>query len=263
MATEVIEDAGDAWQSWRDADDAQLVAGMRRGIGAAFAEVFRRIAPMLTAMARRRRVPDADRDCVVTEYLEDTLLKLAAHHRRAPSPLGPYLATGFRRRLISLWRQRTAAEGRDQTLTGYTTEGERVVAESLSAYAMNAAAGWGEESNPESDAATDPVGLARLELARALSGTMNAEERRIMGHVAERYPQREIAAVFGVAPTAMRVRIHRIRERLLAAAAQYIGDLPVTDGIRLARFLEAPRARSIEKNAERRSMTTRDSEEVP
>lgn len=84
-----------------------------------------------------------------------------------------------------------------------------------------------------------------------------------MGHVAERYPQREIAAAFGIAPTAMRVRIHRIRERLVAAAAQYIGDLPVADGIRLARFLEVPRAESVKKNTERRSRTLRDSEDTP
>lgn len=263
MATEAIEDAGDAWQSWRDADDAQLVAAMRRGTGAAFAEVFRRFAPMLTAMARRRQVPDADREAIVTEYLEDTLLKLAADRRRAPSPLGPYLATGFRRRLISLWRQRTAAEEREQQLGDSMSEGERVVAESLSTYAAHAATGGGEETSDESDQVIDPLAQARFQLARTLASTMTPEERRIMGHVAERYPQREIAAAFGIAPTAMRVRIHRIRERLVAAAAQYIGDLPVADGIRLARFLEVPRAESVKKNTERRSRTLRDSEDTP
>ena len=253
--------------SWATADETRLIEEMRRGVSAAFAEVYRRFAPLLARMAKRRKVPEADRDVLIMEHLEDTLIPILRAHRVAPVRLGPYLAAGFRRRLISAWRARSADDAHRAALIvvapgptlddRYTDESyrERVVAEGLSEYALRAARGPeealttttlrrarshadGMEASPPGD---DPIRTAREGLAAYLAEAMTPQERQLMGQVAERYPQREIAATYGVAPAAMRVRIHRIRERLMRQAAHYIGALQAAEGILLAQFLATPR----------------------
>lgn len=234
---------------WLGADEEQLLAGMRDGRHAAFAECYRRFAPMLARMARRRQVPDADQEALIAGHLEDTLIPVLDGTRRDPSPLGAYLAAGFRRRLVSVWRTREREQAGRRSLEPVSgglpaydrhqrrSDRERVVAEGLSEYALRSA-------RPPDAAAALATGTRapREELARALARLMTPEERQIMGQVAERYPQREIAAAFGIGPSGMRMRILRLRERLRQEAACYIGTLPVEDGILLARFLGTPRA---------------------
>ncbi|MFL5560849.1 MAG: RNA polymerase sigma factor [Gemmatimonadaceae bacterium] len=256
MSVEVDVGSNGAGGSWRDAEESQLVDAMRRGHDAAFAEVYRRFAPLLTRMARRRRVPDGERETLIMDYLEDTLMPVLRGRRPIPSPLGAYLAAGFRRRLISAWRSRQADDARTQRLEVIASAPyEHVVAEGLSEHAIRTASLGASEasgsligskpdnlSEPLGDAAADPVREARTGLAKALADAMSPEERQLMGHVAERFPQREIAAGLGITPTAARVRIHRLRGRLMQVAVSYISALPVQDGILLAQFLDTPRA---------------------
>ncbi len=257
MSAEVDVSSGGVAGSWRDVEESRLIDGMRRGHDAAFAEFHRRFAPLLARMARRRKVPDAEREILIMDYLEDTLIPVLSGRRQAPSPLGAYLAAGFRRRLISAWRGRQAEEARTRTLE-VTSSGprERVVAEGLSEYAFRTAAGpdgsnvsgsrasyvHGALSDSSGDTRIDPTREARAGLAKALATAMSPEERQLMGQVAERFPQREIAAALGIAPTAARVRILRLRARLVQVAVSYIGALPVPEGILLAQFLDTPRA---------------------
>lgn len=257
MSVEVDVGSKGAGGSWRDAEEPQLVDAMRGGHHAAFAEVYRRFAPLLTRMARRRKVPDGERETLIMDYLEDTLMPVLRGRRPAPSPLGAYLAAGFRRRLISAWRSRQANESRTQRLEVIASGPyERVVAEGLSEYAVHTAAGPDGSNDPAmfasnardgsperpGDVTTDPIREARMGLANALANAMSPEERQLMGHVAERFPQREIAAELGIAPTAARVRIHRLRVRLMQVAVSYIGALPMQEGILLTQFLDTPRA---------------------
>ena len=239
--------------SWRDASETELLCAMRRGHHAAFAECYRRFAPMLARMAARRGVPVEDQTALIGEHLEDTLIPILRGLRRDPSPLGAYLAAGFRRRLVSVWRAREREAVRRRALEivasgpvaddrhASARERERVVAEGLSEYALQAAR---PPDTVESLAlrAHDPVREARLGLAHALTRLMTPDERQIMGQVAERYPQREIAAAFGVGASGMRMRILRLRERMAEEAARYINGLPTEDGILLAQFLATPRA---------------------
>lgn len=261
---------------WHEFGDAELVGAMRRGIGAAFAEVYRRHAPLLARMARRRRVPTADREALIVEHLEDTLLPILRGRRRLPVPFEAYLAAGFRRRLISAWRAREREAEHRLSLRVLTHDSgrgdqdqddrERVIAEGLSEYALRTArradgrsvdaagdlthtvaesrGGYdrGEHRDYDSSAAPadDATRSAREALARVLAAAMTPDEQELMGQVAERYPQREIAAVHGVAPATMRVRIHRLRARLMQVAARHIGALPTDQGILLARFLAVP-----------------------
>ncbi|NUQ20808.1 MAG: hypothetical protein HOQ09_07585 [Gemmatimonadaceae bacterium] len=207
---------------------------------------------MLTRMAARRRVPDGEQAALIAEHLEDTLIPILRGLRREPSPLGAYLAAGFRRRLVSVWRAREREAVRRRSLEIVASgpladdrhtngaDRERVVAEGLSEYTLHSARppDTGESLELRTH---DPVRDARLGLAHALGGLMTPEERLIMGQVAERYPQREIAAAFGVGASGMRMRILRLRERMAEEAARYINALPNEDGILLARFLATPR----------------------
>jgi DNA-directed RNA polymerase specialized sigma24 family protein len=267
-ADDVPNEAG---ESWPTTDETELVAAMRRGVGAAFTEVFRRFAPLLTGMARRKKVPIDAREGLVTEYLEDALIQVY-RGGRAPTALGPYLAAGFRRRLVSAWRSRTTEEARQQQLDCADSRGnERIVAEGLSEYAVRTAQGpersdQGEDRD-DHDAPITEQRAPRAGLARALAAAMTQEELRLMGQVAERYPQREIAAAFGMTPIATRVRIHRLRERLAGVAAAYIATLPTGDGITLAQFLGTPRtSRSRHRTrceAPRREQDERSREDTP
>lgn len=238
----MCEGLNDASTPWRDVDEMQLLHEMRRGVNGAFTEFFRRFSPLLITMARRRQVPADDRQGFVTEYLEDAVIAIVTRNRSVPTSFAPYLAAGFRRRLVSAWRAREARERRHGALScDETRSRERVVAEGLSAYSIGAAHGAEPSDAPNDSADVDPIREARLALAAALYEAMDAEERGIMGHVAERFPQREIAGVLGIAPGAARVRILRLRARLRRVAIAYIGALPVDEGIALARFLETPR----------------------
>ena len=247
--------------AWRDVAEAELLAGMRNGYYGAYFECYCRFAPMLHRMARRRGVPEDDREALVSDHLEDTLIPILRGARSDPSPLGAYLAAGFRRRLVSTWRSRQREASRRRSLET-TSSGsmtydrlvggigrERVVAEGLSEYALRSArppdAGIDATAGPDNPASGELIATtreARSALANALARLMTPEEREIMGQVAEHYPQREIAAAFGVGPSGMRMRVLRLRERLTREAAHYISALPAEEGILLARFLGTPRA---------------------
>lgn len=248
----MAEGTDDASTPWRDVDESQLLHEMRRGVNAAFTEFFRRFSPLLVVMARRRQVPAHDRNELVTEYLEDAVLAIVTRNRSVPTSFAPYLAAGFRRRLVSAWRAREARERREGVFRcDETNSRERVIAEGLSAYSIDAARGTEPSHSPNDVADADPAREARLALAAALVEAMDAEDRGIMGHVAERFPQREIAGTLGIAPGAARVRILRLRARLRRVAIAYIGALPVDEGIALARFLETPRRQRLQREARR------------
>jgi RNA polymerase sigma factor (sigma-70 family) len=246
VLAEAHDSSDEDGRRWQDVDDSRLIAGMKRGHFGAFAELYRRYAPLLTRMARRRKVPEIDRQDLIMDYLEDVLIPVLRGKQAAPEPLGNYLAAGFRRRMISAWRSRQVQDRRVQSLRVTSSDPrERVVAEGLSEYAFRAAAGPANDIRAGGSGANAPVdatGDARAGLARVLDDAMSADERQLMGVVAENFPQREIAAAMGIEPIAARVRIHRLRERMMKVSAIYIAGLPVEEGKLLAGFLGTPRA---------------------
>lgn len=101
MSVEGDVGSNGAGGNWCDVKESRLFEAMRRGHHAAFAEVYRRLVPLRTRMARRRRVPDGERAILIMDYVEDALMPVLRGRRRVPSPLGAYLATGFRRRPVA------------------------------------------------------------------------------------------------------------------------------------------------------------------
>jgi hypothetical protein len=64
-----------------------------------------------------------------------------------------------------------------------------------------------------------------------------ADERRVLGYLAERVPQRLIAEWTGVSHDAMRKRILRLRVRLRAEVLRYAETLPTRERTEVMRAL--------------------------
>lgn len=239
METLEGSERGDANARWAAADDAALLAAIARGVEPAIGEFYRRFIDLLIAIARRQGVPAGERRSRAAEFLDDTALRFADTRQRAPRSLVAYLATSFRRRLGMDWRAETRERRRHGATLSEVADGSQlVVAEMCSEFAIRSA------TSPEGGGIVEQRGLSeqvRAELARVLWTSMSEEEQLMMGYLAERYPQRDIADRLGIAPTAARVRIMRLRQRLRRIATQYVATLSVQDGIMLARVLGAPR----------------------
>ena len=200
------------------ANDAALVGRLRLGDEDAFREYFDRYAPLLREMARRYGVRD-DTESLVTDVLDDVAERVRAHRVPKATALGPYLVSTLRNRATEERRaaMRHAALERDAAdATG--ADGESVVRSLCSAYALRAVRAPDDE-----DVSTPDEHVSALHAF--IGAQLDEEERRILGWVAERVPQREIAAWTGTTHGAARVRVHRLRARLLRAARAWLDAL--------------------------------------
>ena len=222
---------------WSGCDDAKLVAGLRAGWEDAYAEFLDRFAPALALRAQRRGFSPGEARTLATEFLADAALRLAESVRfPLPRSLCAYLIQSFRHRLAMDAR---GAGRRRRRLTGLLGDigggAERVVAECSSEYAIRAARG--DTALDDVDADRAPGDADRADLVGTLLGAMSGDERRILGYLAERLPQREIAERLGTSPGAMRNRIMRLRQRLRRLAASWANDRPAADSMPLLRLL--------------------------
>jgi RNA polymerase sigma factor (sigma-70 family) len=235
----------DARESWSQADDAVLLAGIRRGVEAAVAEFVARYAPMLVGIARRRGLGHGDVSTVVVDFLDTAALRLAGIAGRIPHSLPAYLAVSFRRRLDLDWRTAKRRDMRESRMATEIASGkQRAIAETSSEYVIRTTAGI-DAGGTDADVDPGEAQLLREQLALALAKGVDDEDRRLLGYLADRMPQREIAEIFGITHGNARVRILRLRERLAGVAREYINTLPANEAIVLSRFLERGPRRSV------------------
>jgi len=233
----------DAVESWSAVDDAALIAGMRRGLEAAIVEFVDRYTPMLIGIARRRGLRGGNLITAVMDFLDSAAMRLAVEASRVPDPLPPWLVVSFRHRLRDDWRAERRRQARELLIATDIGRGtQRVVAESCSEYAIRLTEGT-DGPDPTEGAATWQV--LREALAIALDKGVSEGERQLLGYLADRMPQREIADILGITHGNARVRILRLRARLVQLARAHVNSLPVADGITLARFLERPPRRTV------------------
>jgi hypothetical protein len=228
----------------RRCTDEALVAAMRRSERGAFREFFERFAPLVDAIARLHRLPDTDASERVMEFLDDAALRLCLPTTRVPRSLAAYLAASFRKRSLNGIRD---AHRRLRLRDGHATEGggstERTLPGTVSESTARAAHGpW-----LEPPVLAPAIERLALELERGLA----PDERRLLGWLAQRVPQREIAEWLGTTHGALRVRITRLRARLRDAAFRYADRLDSSERIELDQFFRrvdivapASRARS-------------------
>lgn len=209
--------------------DAELVAAMRRNTTGAFHEFFSRFAPLVTALARARRLPNAGLTERVNEFLGDAAMRLSRLASPPPHSLAAYLAASFRRRDHNRVRDlRCREELRDAYAVDVGDGGERFVAGAMSDDAVRISHG------PAWERATLSPAIERLALA--LEEGLTDDERQLLSWLGARVPQREIALWRGVTHGAIRVRVTRLRARLRDAALRHAFRLDGAERAEIARF---------------------------
>ena len=209
--------------------DAALVAAMRRNQPGAFREFFERFSPLIAAVARRHRIPATDPDERMIEFLDDAAMRLCLPTTPLPRSLAGYLAASFRRRSLNGVRDlRRRMLLRDERALDIGGLAQRVIPGAVSENAVNATYGPGIDA----PALAPAIERLALELERGLS----ASERRLLGWLGQRVPQREIAVWLGTTHGALRVRVTRLRAALRDAAFRHASSLDGDERAEIERF---------------------------
>jgi len=210
--------------------DRALILRMRAGEEHAFREFFLRFEPLALHLARRSGVQPA----LCREAAEEGLGRIALYLARptsvTPERLAAYVAAAFLGPLRDSQRSESRRERLTLVAAGEIADSpEAAVASTCSEASLRASAGaYGEE------ASRSPAIAGLLAEVDALT-TM--EERRLLGYLAERVPQRLIADWTGVSHDAMRKRILRLRVRLRAGVLRYAATLPARERAEVMRAL--------------------------
>lgn len=186
-------------------------------------------APLLRDQARQMNVPAGNRSELVTTVLDDVAVHLN-EVRFPPRDLTRYVVAALRNRVRTRHRDGIRREAKEEC--AYATlpvSGERVVAESHSAYGLACAQPPGRDVEP-------PLSAAIARLADMSASVLTAQESALMIGIGRRMPMREIAVQIGISYGAARVRVHRLRERFLELATQYVESLQGDEQQELRRF---------------------------
>jgi hypothetical protein len=212
-------------------DDRALVLRMRAGEEDAFREFFLRFEPLLQRLTQRARTQHALRRETVDEALGRIALALARPTSVTPDRLAAYVATAF----LGPVRDAARATARHERLTAaaMTEVGgasrQLALAETCSQASLRASDPAYGEGAPRSAAFEGLLALVRRETSD--------EERRVLGWLAERVPQRLIAEWSGTTHDAMRKRVLRLRARMRRVVLEYVTALPDAERAPLLRVL--------------------------
>lgn len=208
---------------------ASFVAAIRRGETTALRQLFLFYAPLLRDQARRMSVPPEDRDELVTTLLDDVVLRLQ-EDELPPRELGRYLVAALRNRARNAHRDRKRREASsDRAYTEHGAARERIVAECHSQYGLRQA----ETADPDD---VLPLRSAIEKLATRSAQALSDMERELMVGVSRHVPLRELALHAGISYGAIRVRLHRLRERMLKLVRQHVATLEGAERQELERF---------------------------
>lgn len=219
-----------------DANDAALVASMRRGDPRACEAFLERFHRVLLDYARRGGVTSADRDEFVEQLLDDLAMEFMMPGRALPSNPRMYVLAAFRKKLLNLKRARGRLERaiRNAASEHGRVDGTEVIAGCSQRMVQ-------ESLGPGWERATLLPALERL--STQLAEKLTDDERLLLDAVAENVPQREIAEWLGVSHAVARKRLERLRARLVVAAMRYANGLEPDDARELQRFFRRCRAR--------------------
>lgn len=198
--------------------DADLLIALRRCDARAYDAFTRRFAAVLFDQARRLGVDAAERETIVTEFLDDIIIRLAT--REAPRALGHFVVTSFRNRVVDT---RRAARRRDAR-----SESADALHGSCSAYTLRAAEPASSVDETKSDA---------RELIERVLAECTDDERKLLLWSAHHVPLRDVAAWLGISHTAARQRIVRLRARLIRGTARHLAALPSAERARVSELL--------------------------
>ena len=231
--------------------DAALMGRMRLGEETAFREFMRRFAPGLRDQLAQYAMLSELGTSLIPEVLDDVAWRIRNHGVRRKGPLAPYLWRVLRNRL--LYERRRGKRLRILELSVSTElegNGQAAILATCSSHALGSAQTPDAEVADESAARAveeDPVRALHDHVVAAFS----EEDRRILGWLSERVPQREIAEWIGTTYGAMRVRIHRLRTRAEERAAAFVARMEPKHRAALERAYlgRSPRVAPLERRA--------------
>ena len=218
----------EAIASTRYPTSARLVAAIHCGDEAAIREFFLFYAPLMRDQARRMSIAPDERSEFITTTLDDVVLHLMEHHI-VPRHLTRYVVASLRNRARNWHRdsgRRLAA--RERAYSQPSVSGERIVAECHSEYSLRASSRFVGDISPL------PGSIARL--AARLARELTRDELVMLICVERHLPLREIAEQLGITYAAIRVRLHRLRERFRKLAIEHVHALKPDERHELEQF---------------------------
>jgi len=219
----------EAIASTRYPTSARLLAAIHRGDEAAVGEFFLLFAPLLRDQAHRMSIGPDEREEIVMTVLDDVVLHLMEQHI-VPRHLTRYVVASLRNRARN-WHRDSARRLaiRERAYSRPTVSEERIVAECHSEYGVRAS----RQLEPDV-AAPIPSAIARL--AERSARELTRDELVMLICVERHLPLREIAEQLGITYAAVRVRLHRLRERFRKLAIEHVRALKSDERQELERF---------------------------
>jgi RNA polymerase sigma factor (sigma-70 family) len=215
--------------STRYPTSARLLAAIHRGDEAAIREFFLVYAPLMRDQARRMSIGPAERGDFVTTVLDDVVLHLMEHHI-VPRHLTRYVVASLRNRARN-WHRDSGRRiaSRERAYTQSNASEEKIVAECHSEYGMRA-------SRQLDGDLSSPLPGAITRLAERSARDLTRDELVMLICVERHLPLREIAEQLGITYSAVRVRLHRLRERFRKMAIEHVRTLKPDERHELERF---------------------------
>lgn len=200
--------------------DTELLIALRRCDSKAYDAFARRFAGALLDQARRLGVDRAERETVVTEFLDDIVIRLAT--RDTPRSLAYFVVVAFRNHVLDA--RRAAQRRRDPD----ASDVDDVLHATCSAYTLRVAEGTA--------GAGTRARAARDLIAHVVAGCTESE-RQLLLWSAHRVPLREAAAWLGISHATARQRIVRLRARLVRDTARHLDALTPEERARVTTLL--------------------------
>jgi len=238
----------EAIASTRYPTSARLLAAIHRGDEAAIRQFFLLFAPLLRDQAHRMSIGPDEREEFVMTVLDDVVLHLMEQHI-VPRHLTRYVVASLRNRARN-WHRNSARRlaVRERAYSQPTISEERIVAECHSEYGVRA-------SRVDVDSAA-PIRGAIARLAERSARELSRDELVMLICVERHLPLREIAEQLGITYAAVRVRLHRLRERFRKLAIEHVRALKSDERQELERFFRRAEVRLDRPGAVKRQELT-------
>lgn len=234
---------------------AALVAAVQRGDERAAARLYEQCTPILRREAARLGVDGAERAELVADALRGVVLALLREGSTAPRSLLGYAIVALRHALQNRERQarRIAALERalrqeqlmhaatEQPADSFVEQAPTlsvVPAPQASSDAAIVREAFVAPSPPDTDRSETSSRRAHVlgALTERIRARVSAEEWQLLTWLGDYAPQRDIGRWLGISHGAVRVRVHRLRERLRACAREFGDTLPPDERRELDRF---------------------------
>lgn len=204
-----------------------LIGRMRLGEPAAFAEFIERYRPVMREMAMRYGGIRDFGESIVLDVLHDVAEAIRAHRVPRDVRLGAYLVGALRRHILGLREE----DRRHAMLDGELAipldgAGEAAIPGTVSAYTLGATQPPDVDVDVDIDGAHDEIVRRYHDFVRSI---VSADEWKLLGWKSERVSGREMAVWTGASHGALRVRLHRLGERVIARSRRWLATLDAAE----------------------------------